>query len=53
MDTAPIKSDSAYRRALEEIEHLMHAKRDTPEGARLDALVAAVEVWESRRLALD
>jgi HTH-type transcriptional regulator / antitoxin HigA len=32
MDVAPIKTKRDYRRALKEIEGLMHAKRGTPEG---------------------
>jgi HTH-type transcriptional regulator/antitoxin HigA len=27
----------------------MHAKRNTPEGNRLDLLVTLVEAWEARR----
>jgi HTH-type transcriptional regulator/antitoxin HigA len=46
MDIAPIKSQRDYRRVLKEIEGLMRARRNTPQGDRLDALVALVEAWE-------
>jgi HTH-type transcriptional regulator / antitoxin HigA len=43
MGIAPIRTRRAHARALEEIEGLMDARRDTPEGDRLDALVTLVE----------
>ena len=48
MDISPIKSDRDYRRTLKEIEGLMTAKRDTPEGDRLDILVTLIEAWERK-----
>ena len=39
MEIKPIKNTRDYQRALREIEGLMHAKRKTPEGDRLDVLV--------------
>jgi len=53
MDIAPIKNHRDYRRALGEIEALMTAKRNTPEGDRLDVLVTLVEAWESKHYPLD
>lgn len=53
MDIAPLKTRQDYRRALEEIEGLMRAKRNTPEGDRLDILVTLVEAWEQRHYPLD
>ncbi len=53
MDIAPIKSQRSYRRALKEIEGLMSARRNSPEGVRLDALVALVEAWERKHYPLD
>jgi HTH-type transcriptional regulator/antitoxin HigA len=44
----PIKSDLEYSRALKEIEGLMNARANSPEGKRLNALVARVEVWEQK-----
>jgi HTH-type transcriptional regulator/antitoxin HigA len=53
MEIAPLKSRRDYRRALKEIEGLMHAKRNTPEGDRLDILVTLVEAWERKHYPLD
>jgi HTH-type transcriptional regulator/antitoxin HigA len=54
MDTIkPIKTDRQYRRVLKEIEGLMAAKRNTPEGDRLDVLVTLVEAWEAKHYPLD
>ena len=39
MEIKPIKDTRDYRRALKEIEGLMHAKCNTPAGDRLDVLV--------------
>lgn len=53
MDIAPIKTQRDYRRTLKEIEGLMRAKRNTPEGDRLDVLVTLLEAWERKRYPLD
>ncbi len=53
MEIEPIKSKRDYRRALKEIEGLMRAKRNTPQGDRLDVLVALVEAWETKHYPLD
>jgi HTH-type transcriptional regulator/antitoxin HigA len=53
MDIRPIKTQRDHRRTLEEIEGLMHAKRNTPEGDRLDVLVTLVEAWEAKHHPLD
>ena len=53
MDITPIKTQRDYRRALKEIEGLMTAKRNTPEGDRLDVLVTLVEAWEARHYPFD
>ena len=53
MNIEPIKTDRDYRRTLKEIEGLMTAKRDTPEGDRLDVLVTLVEAWEARHYPID
>ncbi len=53
MDVKPIKTQRNYRGALKEIEQLMTAKRNTPEGDRLDVLVTLVEAWEAKHYPLD
>src|SRR6202171_2615391 len=53
MNIRPIKTQHDYRNALKEIEGLMMAKRNTPEGDRLDVLVTLVEAWERKHYPLD
>ena len=53
MNIEPIRTDGDYRRTLAEIEGLMTAERDTPEGDRLDVLVTLVEAWEALRYPID
>jgi HTH-type transcriptional regulator / antitoxin HigA len=53
METVPIKDDRHYRRILEEIDGLMHAARNSPEGNRLDMLATLVEAWEAKYYSID
>jgi HTH-type transcriptional regulator / antitoxin HigA len=53
MEIAPIKNRRDHQRALKNIESLMHAKRNTAEGDRLDVLVTLVEAWEQKHYPLD
>lgn len=53
MDIKPIRTQRDYRGALKEIETLMGARRNTPEGDRLDILVTLVEAWERDHYPLD
>ena len=53
MEIAPLKNRHDYRQALKEIETLMQARRNTPEGDRLDVLVTLVEAWEHKHYPLD
>jgi HTH-type transcriptional regulator/antitoxin HigA len=53
MDIAPVKSQRDYRRVLKEIEGLMCARANTPQGDRLDVLVTLVEAWERKHYPLD
>ena len=53
MNISPIKTQRDYRHALREIEGLMTAKRNTPEGDRLDVLVTLVEAWEREHYPMD
>jgi HTH-type transcriptional regulator / antitoxin HigA len=46
MEIRPIKTKTDYHAALKEIETLMAAERDTPQGERLDVLVTLVEAYE-------
>ncbi len=53
MPITSIKDEHDYRRALNEIESLMQARRNTPEGDRLDALATLVEAWERKHYPFD
>jgi HTH-type transcriptional regulator / antitoxin HigA len=53
MEIASIKTHRDHRRLLKEIEGSMNAKRNTPEGDRLDVLVTLVEAWEAKHHPLD
>jgi HTH-type transcriptional regulator/antitoxin HigA len=53
MEIVPIKTRRDYRRVLKEIDGLMRARRDTPEGDCLDVLVTLVEAWERKHFPLD
>ena len=53
MDIRPIKDDASHKAALAEIESLMFAKLDTPEGDRLDVLVTLVQAYEAKHYPID
>ena len=53
MEIRPIRTKQNYEAALKEIERLMGAKRNSPEGDRLDVLVTLVEAYEAKRFPLD
>jgi HTH-type transcriptional regulator / antitoxin HigA len=52
MNISPIKTQRDYRNALKDIEGLMSAKRNTPEGDRLDLLVTLVPARQGCELDL-
>jgi HTH-type transcriptional regulator/antitoxin HigA len=49
----PIKSEADYRRALREIDRLMDARKNTPEGDRLDVLTTLVTAWEQKHYPIE
>ncbi|MBX2847322.1 MAG: transcriptional regulator [Acidiferrobacterales bacterium] len=53
MNIKPIKNESDYRATLAEIESLMMANKDSPEGEKLDVLVTLVEAYEAKNYPLD
>lgn len=53
MKIKPIRTKRDYEAALRTIESLMHAKRNTPEGDKLDVLVTLVEAYEAKQFPLD
>ncbi len=48
MDIKPIKTESDYNATLIEIERLMEADLNTPEGDKLDVLTTLVEAYEEK-----
>ena len=53
MDANPINTDEDRNAALEEIERLMNAQPETPEGERLDVLTTAVDAWEEEHFPIE
>lgn len=53
MEIKPVKTKTDYRVALKEIESLMSAKLNTPQGQRLDVLATLVEAYEAKHYPLD
>lgn len=53
MDIHPIKDEQDYDAALAEVEGLMDAEPNTPDGDRLDVLVTLIEAYEAKHHALD
>jgi len=48
MDIRPIKTEEDYQAALREIDRLLDAQPETPEGDRLDVLSTLVEAYEAQ-----
>ena len=53
MEIKPIRTKTDHRAALKEIETLMSARADTPEGERLDVLATLVEAYEKKHYRFD
>lgn len=53
MKIRPIRTRKDYERALKEVEKLMTAKANTPEGEHLDVLATLIEAYEAKHYALD
>ena len=53
MSIKPIRSERDYRRALKEIDRLMNARPNTPQGDRLDILATLAEAWEQKHHAIE
>ena len=53
MDIKPIRTKTDYRDALKQIESLMTAKANSPEGDRLDVLTTLVEAYERAHFPMD
>ena len=53
MEIRPIRTHEDYEATLREIEGLMDAAPDSPEGDRLDVLATLVEAYEMRHFPID
>ena len=53
MDIRPIKTEEDYKAVLAEMEQLMDAELDTPDGDRLDVLATLVDAYEARHFPID
>lgn len=53
MNIKPIRKKSDYESALVEIEKLFDAKKNTPEGDRLEILSTLVEAYEAKHYPID
>jgi len=52
MEIKPIKNETDYQAALDEIESLFDATPDTPEGDRLEVLTTLVEAYEEKHYSI-
>lgn len=53
VEVNPIRDEAGYEAALAEIESLMTARPGTPDGDRLDVLVALVQAYEAGHHAIE
>jgi len=53
MEIKPIYTQADYQAALQNIESLMMAKPNTPDGEKLDVLVTLVEAYEAKHYPMD
>jgi HTH-type transcriptional regulator / antitoxin HigA len=48
MEIKPVKTEKDYQQAIQRIEQLWDAQKDTPEGDELELLVTLAEAWEMK-----
>jgi len=53
MNIKPVNTEADYRDALKDVESLMMAKSDSPEGEKLDVLTTLIEAYESKHYPID
>ncbi len=53
MDIKPIETDAEYRAALKEVGRLLVARPDTPEGKKLDVLLALIDAYDDTHFEVD
>ncbi|MEW5829208.1 MAG: transcriptional regulator [Chloroflexota bacterium] len=52
MEIRPIKTETDYQSALDEIERLFDASPGTPDGDRLEVLTTLVEAYEDEHFSI-
>jgi len=53
LDVKPIRNETDYEAALQQVEELWGAPLGTPEGDRLDVLATLIDAWEARHYPMD
>ncbi len=53
MEIKPIKNERDYRRVMKDIEGLMDAEANSPDGDRLDVLTRLADAWEEKHHAIE
>jgi HTH-type transcriptional regulator/antitoxin HigA len=53
MELKPIKTETDYQLALQEIEFLFNAEINTPEAEKLDILTTLVEAYEQQHYSIE
>lgn len=53
VEVKPVRTEEDYESALAEVETLMRARPNTPEGDRLEVLVALVQAYEAKHHRID
>jgi HTH-type transcriptional regulator/antitoxin HigA len=53
MEIKPIKTERDYNRVMKQIDGLMNARANTPDGDRLDVLATLAEAWEEKHHPID
>ncbi len=53
MEIKPIRSEADYQSALKEVESLMMAQPNTPDGEKLDVMVTLIEAYEAKNYPLE
>jgi HTH-type transcriptional regulator/antitoxin HigA len=53
MNINPIRTPDDYQAALKEVESLMSAEMDSPEGDRLDVFATLVAAYEARHFPME
>ena len=53
LDVKPIRNETDYEAALQQVEELWGAPLGTPEGDQLDVLATLIDAWEARHYPME